>query len=431
MNIHIPDFRNRNCVQNAGLYLLAGLVALGPLNSKILGAAWLFFWVFGFWTAFRTRHASLPTNPITAIAASTWFKSCMLALILASICALIWQEEADILNAPLRLLLAAGAAFCLARRGTISFHARVIFLHAIATACMLAFAWTVFLVAQGPHVSIRTSLASNAIPWAVVISFYTSLLLPAALSEHQSILRRRLWLFGVGCGIGAILLSQSRGAFLIIPWCCLAYAWFWYRKCEKNDGFRRALMMLIGAITIVLASSWFGPGDVLRMHQVVHDIKEAQTSENFNTSTGARLYLWEMALDGIRESPWIGIGSVERMRRIKHAGEGESKEELAKIQAVRSLGHVHNQYLHSALDGGLIGLAAFLALLIGMTIAIFHLRRAAPVAAWQLGGLLFMHATASLTNVNFAHNYYVTALALAVVLPLLTASHEATETRKP
>ncbi len=429
MSILTPDSGNRNTLHNTGFYLLAGLIALAPLNSKVLGLAWLSFWVFGIYVAFKMRGTDAQTNSIAAITTSVWFKSCVLALILGGISNLIWHEGIDSLNAQLRLLLAATAALCLARHGAISGHVRIKLVHAIAIACVFAFARTIFLLAQGENADIRASLASNAIPWAVVISFYTCLLLPAALSEQDSLLRRRLWLFSVGCGIGAILLSQSRGAFLVIPWCCLVYAWFWYRQYAQEGGFRRALLMLVGAVTIVLSTSWFMPGDILRMHRAVQDIKEAQTSENYNTSMGARLYLWGMALDGIRESPWIGIGSVERMQRIKHAGEGESSEQVAKLLAVRALGHVHNQYLHNALDGGLILLASFMALLIGMAAAIFYLRRVAPVAAWQLGGVLFMHTTASLTNVNFAHNYYATALALAVVLPLLTASDEATKTR--
>lgn len=431
MSLLTPASGQRSALQNTGLYLLAGLIALGPLNSKLLGLAWLCFWVFGMYVAFRARHTNAPANSIAAVTSSIWFKSCMLALILGLISNLIWHEGIDSLNPQLRLALAAAAALCLARHGAISADVRSKMLDAVALACAFAFALTIYLTAQGSNVDVRASLATNAIPWAVVISFYTCLLLPAALSEAHSIIRRRLWLFCVGCGIAAILLSQSRGAFLIIPWCCLVYAWFWYRSYGRDGGFHRALLMLLGAVTVVLASSWFLPGDILRMHRAVQDIEEAQASENYNTSMGARLYLWGMAVDGIRESPWIGIGSVERMRRIKHAGDGETSEQVAKLQEVRALGHVHNQYLHSALDGGLIGLAAFLASLTGMAIAIFYLRRAAPIAAWQMGGVLFMHATSNLSNVNFAHNYYATGLALAVVLPLLSSAHEATETRKP
>lgn len=243
-----------------------------------------------------------------------------------------------------------------------------------------------------------------------------------ALAENQSALRRRIWLFGAACGIGAVILSQSRGAFLVIPWCGLVYAWFWHhRKYSSRVGFHRTLLALFCSVTVLLVSAWWAPGDILRMRQAAQDITEFQTAGNYNTSVGARLYLWEMAWKGIQQSPWIGIGGTERLRRIKHAGDAESRENLTKFSEVHSLGHVHNQYLHSAWDGGMIGLAAFLALLIGMAIATRQLTRIDSGAAWQLGGVLFMHATSNLTNVNLAHNYYALALSLAVVVPLLCA----------
>lgn len=417
----------RSTLRSAGLYLFATLVALGPLNSKILAAAWLFFWVFGFWNAFKARSTPSSANADTLPAASAWLIACIISFILASIWALIWHEPIDTLNAQFRLLLPAAGAFFLARLGRpLSTDVRTTLLHAIALACAVAFAWTIILTTQGS--SVRTSLATNAIPWAVVISFYTCLLLPAALTEKNSRLYRLIWLFGVTCGLGAVLLSQSRGAFLIIPWCALVYAWFWYRRCAQGGSLRRTLVRLVSAIALVLICSWFGPGDILRMHQAAQDIKQVQLSENYNTSTGARLYLWEMAWDGIQQSPWIGIGSAERIRRIKHAGEGGTEEQLNKLQGVRVLSHVHNQYLHSALDGGLIGLGAFLSLLIGLLIAVLRLRSVDPIAAWQLSGVLFMHVTSNLTNVNFLHNYYVVALSLAAVLPLLGTRRNSADT---
>jgi O-antigen ligase len=416
----MPSTYRRNAIRT-GFCLLGMLLTLGPLNSKILGAAWLGFCIWGLWVAFRTRHT--PPNPetvqVASAAASIWLRSCITALALTILCALIWPENSETLNAQLRLLLAAGAAAALLRRGGLSLRARTNIFHIITIACILAFAWAAFWTMRGADV--RDLLASNAIPWAVAISFYPCLLVPIALAEDRSAFKRRIWLFGSACGIGAVLLSQSRGAFLVILWCGLVYAWFWHhRKYASRIGFHRTLLLLFCAVTILLAGAWWGPGDVLRMRQAAQDITQFRTAENYNTSIGARLYLWEMAWKGIQQSPWIGIGGTERLRRIKQAGDGES-ENPTRFSEIHSLGHVHNQYLHSAWDGGVIGLGAFLALLIGMAIAIRRLTPIDPVAGWQLGGVLFMHATSNLTNVNFAHNYYALALSLATVVPLLCA----------
>lgn len=419
MNAFTRSPHSSGTLRIAAFYLLGALFALGPLNSKVLGVAWLFFWVWGFWIVFKTRHTSLPTQTISSTAASAWVTSCVISLGLAGICAFIWAEEIGSLNAQLRLLLPAATALAIIRRGGLSAQVCTGIFHALALACVIAFAWTVFLTIQGA--AVRISLASNAIPWAVAISFYPCLLLPRALQEKNSAYQRWIWLFGAACGIAAVLLSQSRGAFLVIPWCALVYAWFWYRKSARRMSFYQALLALISIVAVVLTCSWFAPGDALRIRQVAQEIKEVRASENYNSSTGARLYLWAMAWEGIQQSPWLGIGGAERLRRIQHAGEGESKEEFDKLTNVRELGHVHNQYLHSAWDGGLIELAAILSLLIGMAIAVRRLAPADSVAAWQLGGVLFMHATSNLSNVNFAHNYYAVALSLATVIPLLTA----------
>lgn len=425
MSMTLYGRRKPGALTIISLYLIPSLIALGTLNSKLLGTAWITFCVFAFYRAYQQRNTPSRAHATTALTTVIWFKSCALAFLLAVIPILFWQDWDTSLNTQWRLFLAATAALYLARQGPMPQQLRVTLLHAISFACALALIWTAYLTMQGPDAGLRISLASNAIAWAVVISFYICLLLPAALSEPQTSPRRRFWLLGIVCGIAAILLSQSRGAFLIIPWCLLVYIWFWYRKTVSRANLHRAILMLSVAASITLAAAWFAPGDLLRMHQAVQDIEEVHASENYNTSIGARLYLWRMACDGIRSSPWIGIGGAERMHRIKHAGEGESLIDANKLQEVRALGHVHNQYLHAALDGGVIGLASVVTLLFGMTLVIRHLARTSPVAAWQLGGVLFMHATASLTNVNFAHNYYATALALAVVMPLLGAQHEA------
>jgi O-antigen ligase len=409
-------------------YLLPGLIAFAPIHSKVLGAAWITFCVYGIYLSFNTHRFQQHIDLISSSMTFFWLKICATALTLAAISALIWHGDVGTLNAPLRMLLAAVAAYGLAHHHSLSPRTCRNISDAIALACVVALIWVAWLFM---HDAQRVSLASNAIAWAVVISFYVCLLLPLALSAQESVGRRRIWLCCAGCGIVAILLSQSRGAFLIIPWSCLLVAWFWHKKNTTADGSRRTLRRLLLIVSIVLAASWLAPGDLLRIRQAAHDIQQVRSTENFNSSVGARLYLWQMAIDGIQQSPWIGIGSVERLRRIKQAGTGGTDDQIAKLEAVRSLGHVHNEYLHAALDGGLLGLASFLSTLLGMAILIRRLARSAPFAAWQLGGVLCMHMSASLTNVNFAHNYYATALALAVLLPLFVAQRHMTKDGAP
>jgi O-antigen ligase len=136
---------------------------------------------------------------------------------------------------------------------------------------------------------------------------------------------------------------------------------------------------------------------------------------------GARMYSWSLAWRSFRDSPWIGLGGKERLRRLKEAGAELPDPQRGQLTLVRKLGHVHNQYLHSAMDGGLIGLASTLAVLAGLGFAAFRLRRADPVASRQMQGVLFIHASAGLTNVNMAHNYYAVMLSVSVAVILAGA----------
>ena len=414
----------RHACTTFNLYLLPGLIAFAPMHSKVLGAAWLAFCVYGIYLLFNAHRFQQHTDLIAISTTSVWLKICAAALTLAAISALIWHEEFATLNAPLRMLLAAVAAYGVAHHHSLSPRTCRNISDALALACVMALIWIGWLFMHDVQ---RVSLASNAIAWAVVISFYVCLLLPLALSAQVPAGRRRIWLCCAGCGIVAILLSQSRGAFLIIPWSCLLIVWFWHKRSTTTDGLGRTLPRLVLIISIALATLWLAPGDILRIRQAAHEIQQVRSTENYNSSVGARLYLWQMAIEGIRQSPWIGIGGAERLRRIKQAGAGGTDAQIAELEAVRSLGHVHNEYLHAALDGGLLGLTSFLATLLGMAILIRQLARSAPVAAWQLGGVLCMHMSASLTNVNLAHNYYATALALAVLLPLFAAQRYMTK----
>ena len=87
--------------------------------------------------------------------------------------------------------------------------------------------------------------------------------------------------------------------------------------------------------------------------------------------------------------------------------------------AALSLGHLHNNYVEELFDQGLFGLGSFLSFLAGLLYMVMRLRKYQPMAALGMTGILFMHSTSSLTNVNFAHNYYPTMLSIAVSVCLL------------
>lgn len=389
--------------------LLAG-TALSPLNTKIAGATWLLLLLLALWLAVGPSRPR-PAGAYTA--ATAWLLSCLAAMALWTGLSWIWGEPCCRLSADLgsglRLLLAATATWVLARHRA-GFTGRGPWLPgALALACLLALA---LALSQS-----RDRLPSHPIPWAVAVSFLVCLLWPHALNAHAAPRQRAFWAFSAGCGIAAVLASQSRGAYAVLPWVLLLAGLALRRRVGRLRP--RQLLATLALLGAAFATALSLPGDPLRMRRAWQEIDLAIASADYNSSLGARVYLFQMAWQGIQESPWIGLGAAERLQRIRHAGEQLPPEQRAQLAHVRQLGHAHNQYLHNALDGGLLGLAGLLALLAGMAVAARRLGRVNPVAGQQMAGLLVMHAAAGLSNVNFAHNYYVVMLSLCTALVFL------------
>ncbi len=388
-------------------------IALAPTHTKIAGAAWLLVCLAGLLLFFRKPAVQ---GDERAPASKAWLIACAVAAALATITSLIWPGGPDTLHAEFRLLLAAAATQQLVRHLPGAERWRALTLPAVALACGTAL---VAAVATGD----RMRLPSNPLPWSISVTFFVCLLLPVFFENQGSPSIRRAYGLGLLAALGAILMSQSRGAFVVVAW----IAWLVFTKSRAAKPGLRFQNIVLGAaiLATLLASTARLPSDPLRFREGARETLAALHDGNYNSSVGARVYSWSLGWESFMESPWIGIGGHERLRRIKAAGATLPLAQQGKrFDEVRRLGHVHNQYLHAAMDGGLIGLASTLAVLAGLGAAAWRLRRFDPVASRQMQGVLFMHATAGLTNVNMAHNYYAIMLSLAVTLILVGAGRQ-------
>lgn len=393
-----------------GMALLALGIALSPAHTKIAGAVWLFICMAGIVAFFRLPRAT-GTEPL-GTASRAWGVACAACAALATVVWLYWPIRPDTLHAEFRLLLCAVATHQLVVRAPRAHAWRTFTLPATALACVIG----LVTVIATPH---RVLLPSNAIPWAVSMAFLLCVLLPPVLGGDFPPVQRKWYFLAIAAGLAAILLSQSRGALGILLWATWLAAAKWKKSHAKINLGKAAAVSLVGFS--LLASSALLPSDPLRLRAGWNEVVMAKNGGNYDSSMGARVYLWTLAWQSIQESPWIGIGGSERLKRIKIAGSELPVAERERFKAVRNVGHVHNQYLHSAMDGGLVGLASVLAVLAGLGAAAYGLRRTDPVASRQVQGVLFIHATASLTNVNLAHNYYAIMLSLSMALILLGA----------
>lgn len=384
-----------------GVCALVGVALLvAPWSRHGAGLAWV-LWVLG--GLALLRQGPLAQRSPLRVVLRPWLLGAGLAWGLGVGGMLWWHESWRVLEVETRLMLGALVTALWVQRLAPS---AVLRQAAVAVlACMGGVSVGVAALAEGRQ------LPSNAIAWAGGMSFVAAVVWPWAWD--RSLAPRWRLLAGAG-GLAAalgVLLSQSRGAFGVLPWMLLValampvVAWGWRRVVVVLV----ALGLLAGA---TLATAWL-PQDPLRLARGLAQLSDL-SHQAHDTELGSRALLWRMAWEGIQESPWVGHGHAELERRIQQEAQRVGSHHFG------GLGHAHSEYLNAWFDYGLLGLGSVLALLAGLAGLGWRLARAgARVAAWQVAGLGLLHASASLTNANLFHQYYGALLGTLVWLVLL------------
>lgn len=396
-----------------GLPMLAWvLLVLSPTQTKLAGLLWLILCLWAF--AMAIRHPQQAPAP-TRQAAWRWLGACSVTLGSWLAMSVYWHEPcckpSAELNSGLRLWLGALAACFWASHWQPIREWRSRINHGLAWACVSSLVIAIVMD--------RAELPSYPIPWSAAVAMVLTLLLPQALDANVNARERRWWLACCASGLAAVLLSQSRGAYLVVGWLIYLGVTLSPRLHARLQPLKIAVGCALVAMAMGLTSML--PTDPLRIREGWNDWISARHAESQNTSLGARLALYELALKTITESPWVGVGSQERLNRIHTLGQDLPPEEARKLTHAREQGHVHNAYLHHAMDGGVIGLVGFLASIGGLVYAARVWRHRHPTAQKQMLGIAFVHASTSLSNVNLAHNYYAVMLSMCVMLVVIQA----------
>lgn len=379
---------------------LFATLCLASLSTKAAGAAWLALVVFGVVMGIRSRQKTLPND--LEIAAQVWLCLCLLALLIRSVPVVYWRDLWEEQHGPLRLLLGALGAWGLTRSKTCT---TTWALYGLAIAGVLGLGLTLL--------GGRDSLPTNAIPWAVAMAMIGLLLLHSTLLLADQTIQRMVWGIGAVSALAAVLVSETRGAYGAMVWAAFWLVWHWRKKLTLK---RIVLATLVATVLIAgLRNTPFVQVPLKRIDIAVTEFRESQNLQegSQNSSVGARVELWRLAANSVPEKPWLGHGRDERLHQIHQWGKDRSSD------TVSSLGHMHNQYLHDLMDHGVWGLMSSLVYLLGLSgLAYWLCKRGHNFAGWTMGGLAFMHASASLTNVNFAHNYYPAIMSIVVIVAL-------------
>jgi O-antigen ligase len=410
--------------------LLSGLTAMASVHTKIAGAAWLCVVLGGVYTLCTRKwfqlgdssQVALPRDPV-ASAATMWLLFTSLALALKAVAVFYWNSGWEERHAEIRLFLGALGSLGLAIYAVYG-RPQVLLVLGLCSACLAAFVLMFLYGEEGAP--------TNRIPWTSGVSFLIIASLGAAYTVGK--LHRVILVLSSGLAtFGVIGFSSTRGAYPVgaIWIIALVSMHITSRRNIATAGLiawktKAKLLLVIGLFTLSTLILWssqdFFKGTRARTETAITELSAYMLGDDnsINTSVGARLHMWSLSVPVIVNNlPW-GIGKDGRAAQIHRWG-----VEL-NSPVIKSLGHLHNEYLQTLLENGLWGLASFLSYTVGMLFAARRLWKSKlKVSSKGLVAIAAMHSLAELTNMNFAHNYYPTLLSLSVAITLLFAQVEA------
>lgn len=404
------------------IFLTLLILLIGaPASTKVAGAAWFLIVFLGLWAALRRPVSSQLNHPVVH-SSLLWFATCLFALVLQCIATYYWADPWGDRHVEVRLLLGAAAIFALLRHLYLSSRQKIWLTHSLALACWVALGVSSIYGRETP---------SNAIPWAAGISFFVCVLMPLSVQSKITSWQRVGWLLSALAGVIAILLSQSRGSYGIVLWVILFAGRFISSKFVKqtdlqlNSNFNLlGTAAVIGFLSVILLSfPRIYQEPLTRVQAALHEIKMLSTpslsfSDGINTSVGARIHMWRAAVKEIAASPLLGHGSNARIAWIHQLGAVDGSD------TIKNVDHLHSDLLTTLFDHGLLGLFSYMSFGISLAWIALREKNINKTLSWILLGVLWMHLTSGLTNMNFGHNYYGVMLALSLFIAWMQSIDE-------
>ncbi len=395
-------------------WLLLLLIAAGPASTKIAGAGWLLFVLFGGWAAWRWPAvvSSSEVDRTLERAALAWLLLCVAAFVVRAIPQFYWGDPWGDRHFEFRVLLSAMATYGLVRRMRLTQQQLLQLALALGVATVVAFVVV--------NVKER-ELPSDPIMWASGLAFIVSVLLPLIPRMNH-----RPWLIlalsaGVLLGCVSILLTGSRGVYPALLWpIILALVLAWSRPTARRKlvpGFMAVVFFFVAA-GLLQPRLWQFPLEraALALHEATALLQYQKNpdADAIETSVGLRLYMWQRAPEVIAQAPWMGHGKEGRLSAIRSWGQEVHSEVLG------SMHHVHQEWLHAMMDHGVLGATSMLLFLLAPLLAAWVLRHRIRMAAAGMLGITFTHVVTGLTNIT-SLNHYGVMFSLMTGLVLVSA----------
>jgi O-antigen ligase len=215
---------------------------------------------------------------------------------------------------------------------------------------------------------------------------------------------RPVWLAGVLIGMSGLVLSQSRGGLVGMA-AGVAIVLALVRPSLRLTLVRLAPIGLIGAVAFLTISI----GIVASGVKTFSNEESQVTPANF--AVQERLSHWTAAVEMAKAHPFVGVGAGNYDLNYRNY----TQEWRFRI----GRGHAHNTYLHFLAQSGVVGLTAYVAMLLGVSLIIVRTIRILPEGS----RLSLLIGAAGITAATGAHAVfeYVHVLSLNLQLVVIWA----------
>ncbi|KAA0874362.1 O-antigen ligase family protein [Nitrincola tapanii] len=228
----------------------------------------------------------------------------------------------------------------------------------------------------------RADLGHNAIAYATLMT--TLGLITTCIAWIKEKLSYKLIFLGTGLlAFFAVILSGTRGAVLswIFFFSLLTLLFILRSKSPK----KKLGVVFFSAIVLILATQL--PQVQMRWQQTKWEFQQFEQG-NSHTSTGLRVQMWHTAWFLGKRSPILGSGQdLDVLRELSHdfIYENNYHPDLLSM-----FDHFHNEYMDSFAKRGLLGVFAWLGLLIGAMYSLkgrYLVASSLVVATYSIGAL--------------------------------------------
>ncbi len=238
---------------------------------------------------------------------------------------------------------------------------------------------------------------TNPVPFGGISIVLGLMCLPGALLTSVPKYFRVLMLLGFFLGLAGSIFSGTRGAWLALPVCFFVIIAINPMKWSLTKKLASSLILVSS-----ISGAYLHPDIQTRVDTSVSQFNAYFSENTVNTSVGLRLEAWRASTIAISGSPTFGVGEGNFRDTMKEL----ANEGLAD-PGVKTLAHVHNEYLTAMLQRGLVGLASLILIFV-VPLRVFIKSSKQETGLNQLlpmSGIILItsYMTFSLTDIVFEH----------------------------